>query len=584
MEGGKILPIRSKDVPIFTSFLMVLAGLVVLIACANVANMALARATERRKEIAIRLALGASRARLIRQLLTEHMLIAIGAAAVGFPLAEYLMHLASGVRMPYPIPITYDLTPDFRALWFTLGITVFTGLAFGLAPAWHATRTDFTPALKEGGDLRLRKRRRLSLRNALMLAQMAGSLTLLLLVGALTIGMQKRMGFDAGFDSTNLYLVSVDPVRDGYPPAFAVDFLQRLRDRVKTLPSVVEASLTDTVPVSENGEGWVPVADAASSNGRERTWRGSRKFVVGRGYFETLGIAILAGRSFRKEDESAETAPIIVSEQLVRECLNGESPLGRRVEILGEEGRPIMGIVPGTFDYRLGGGPAGSRHIFEVIGVARDTKAEPMAEGIVPVVYLPLRPADFVRPSLQGVTLLLRGRPGADVLRAVRAEVSAMDTGITLFNQRSMAEQIGKYTYAFNLATDVYGSLGIFGLILASVGLAGVTAYSVVQRRHEIGIRVALGAQAFQVLALVMQEGALLVAAGTVLGLGGAAVGLHLLAAMFAEIAGTTKWTRTDSTLLLGAPLLLAAVALTACYLPARKSTRIDPVVALRQE
>jgi len=182
------------------------------------------------------------------------------------------------------------------------------------------------------------------------------------------------------------------------------------------------------------------------------------------------------------------------------------------------------------------------------------------------------------------VTLLLRGRPGADVLRAVRAEVSAMDTGITLFNQRSMAEQIGKYTYAFNLATDVYGSLGIFGLILASVGLAGVTAYSVVQRRHEIGIRVALGAQAFQVLALVMQEGALLVAAGTVLGLGGAAVGLHLLAAMFAEIAGTTKWTRTDSTLLLGAPLLLAAVALTACYLPARKSTRIDPVVALRQE
>jgi putative ABC transport system permease protein len=395
--------------------------------------------------------------------------------------------------------------------------------------------------------------------------------------------MQKRMGFDAGFDSTNLYLVSVDPVRDGYPPAYAADFMQRLLDRVKTLPPVVAASFTDTVPVSMNGDESALVAGADSSRGSERAWHGARKFVVGPDYFETLGISILAGRSFRKEDESADTAPIVVSEKLVRECWSGGSALGRRLEIRGGEAHPALGIMPGTFDYRQGDS-TGSRRIFEVVGVARDTKADPMAEGIHPVVYLPLRPADFARPSLQGVTLLVRGRPGADVLRAVRQEVSAMDAGIAPFNERSMSDQIGQFTYAFNLATGVYGSLAVFGLILASVGLAGVTAYSVVQRRHEIGIRVALGAQSSQVLGLVMKEGALLVAAGTVLGLASGAAGLRVLSAMFSEIARTTTWTETDSTLLLGAPLLLAAVALTACYLPARKSTRIDPVVALRQE
>ncbi len=510
------------------------------------------------------------------------MLIAIGAGAVGFPLAVYLTHLASQIRMPYPIPVSYDLTLDSRALWFTLGLIVFTGLAFGIAPAWHATRTDFTPALKEGGNVRFRKHRRLSLRNGLMLSQMAGSLTLLLLTAALTIGMQKRMGFDAGFNSANLYLVSVDPVRDGYSPAYAGDFLSRLLDRIRTLPPVVEASFTDTVPVSMNGDGWAPVADAASSGGRERTWHGARKFVVGRNYFETLDIPILAGRSFRKEDESADTTPIVVSEKLVRECWNGENALGRRVEIRGQEPRPVMGVVPGTFDYRLDS-PAGSRRIFEIVGVARDTKPDPMAEGIFPVVYFPLRSADFARPSLQGVTLLLRGRPGADVLRAVREEIAGMDAGITPFNAHSMTEQIAQFTYAFHVATGVYGSLGVFGLILASVGLAGVTAYSVAQRRHEIGIRIALGARGFQVLGLVMKEGALLVAAGTVVGLAGAAAGLRLLKAIFSEMARPT-WTQADSALVVCAPLLLAAVALAACYLPARKSTRIDPVVALRQE
>jgi predicted permease len=581
-QGGKILPIRTKDIPMYTSFLMVLASLVVLIACANVANTALARASERRREIAIRLALGASRARLIRLLLTEHMLIAIGAGGLGFLLAVYLMHLASQIRMPYPIPVGYDLSPDSRALWFTLGLTVLTGLGFGLAPAWHATRADFTPALKEGGDMRYRKHRRLSLRNGLMLSQMAGSLTLLLLVSCLTIGMQRRMGFDAGFQSANLYLLSLDPVRDGYSPASTADFLQRLLDRVKMLPSVIEASLTDTVPVSMNGDGWAPVADAAQSSAKARVWHGSRKFVVGRGYFETLGLPILAGRSFRKEDESGDTAPVIISEKLARECWNGESPLGRRLEIEGGEARPPLGVMPGTFDYRLNAPSEG--RTFEVVGVAKDTKGDPMAEGMGLVVYFPLRPADFARPSLQGVTLLLRGRPGADVLRAVRQEVSAMDAGITPFNGRSMADQIGQFVYTFHVATAVYGSLGLFGLVLASVGLAGLTAYSVTQRRHEIGIRLALGAQRSQVLGLVMKEGALLVAAGTVLGLAGAAAGLRLLSAVFSEVAKTTTWTPTDSALLLVAPPLLAAVALSACYLPARQSTRLDPAVALREE
>jgi predicted permease len=214
VPGGKLLPIRKQDLPFLTSFFTVLGGMVLIIASSNVANMMLARAADRRKEIAVRLALGASRARLIRQLLTESILIAAGAGAAGFLLSMWIMRLGSQIRLPYPMPITMNLEPDGRVLLFTLGMTAFTGLAFGLAPAFAATRTDLTPALKEGGDVRFRSGRRFSLRNLLVVSQVAGSLTLLLITGFLSLGFQRTMGNEVGFEAKNLYFISLDPLRD----------------------------------------------------------------------------------------------------------------------------------------------------------------------------------------------------------------------------------------------------------------------------------------------------------------------------------------------------------------------------------
>ena len=578
VPGGKVLPIRKQDRPFFTEVLMVLAGLVLLIACSNVANMMLARAADRRREIAVRLALGASRVRLIRQLLTESMLVAAGAGVFGFILTVWVMHLFSHIRMPYPMPVAFDLSPDWRALLFALAVTGLTGFAFGLAPALQATRTDLTPALKEGGNIQLRRYRRLSLRNGLMLCQMAGSLTLLLLTGFLGLGIQTTMGIQQGFDPRNLYLISLDPVRDGYSGAQATAFFEKLLDRVKRLPAVTAATLTDTVPVAMDGNPGAIFSDAHAGGGKAMHW--ARKHVVGKDYFETAGIPILLGRGFRKEDEANGATAVMVSEELVRAYWSGEEVLGRRIEIGNDEASGGFGALPGTFDFRPGVLGKG-RQVFEVVGVARDVAEDFVASKKHPAIYFPLHPADYAQPSLRGVTLMVRGMPGVDIIAAVQREISVADANVTPFNARSMTEQIAQFMSSLRSAAWTWNLMGAFGLILAAVGLAGVTAYSVAQRGHEIGIRMALGAQKSDVLGLVMKEGAVLVTAGTLIGMALTWAGLRLMSGFFFTVASVKAF---DPALLVGAPLLLASLALVACYVPARKSMRIDPAMALRQE
>ena len=575
--GGRVLPIRKQDVPFFREFLMVLGGLVLLIACINTANMMLARAADRRKEIAVRLTLGASRARLIRQLLTEAVLVALGAAVPAFPLSVWLMHLVSQVKMPLPIPITYDLTLDWRALVFTMGVAALTGILFGLTPALQATRTDLTPALKEGREVQLRRFGKLSLRNALVVCQMAASLTLLMLTGYLSLGIQSTIGVQEGFNPRNLYLISLDPVRDGYTAERTADFFRKALDRVKRLPGVMAACLTDTVPVAIDGNSGVLFSSPGSS---AQEVHEARRHMVGRGYFETAGIPIFAGRGFREQDEADSAAAVVVSEELVRRYWNGEEALGRRIDVRNEGASGGFGGWPGTLDFRSG--VIGSeRRTFEVVGVVKDVTEDVVASKKHPVIYFPLHHADYAQPSLRGMTLMMRAAPGVDILSAVRREISAMDSRLTPFNSRSMTEQIAQFMSSLRSASWTYGVIGMFGLVLASVGLAGVTAYAVAQRGHEIGIRLALGAQKRNVLGLVMKEGAALVAAGTVSGLALAWVGIRSLSRLFFTVASVQS---ADPVLLVGAPVLLAGVALAACYLPARKSMRIDPAMMLRQE
>lgn len=576
VEGGKLLPLRKQDLPFFTSFLAIMATLIMLIACANVANMMLARAAGRRREIAVRLALGASRARITRQLLTESMMLAIAAGVAGFLASTWLMTLGSQVRMPFPMPVAFDFRPDGRVLLLTLALSLSTGLVFGLAPALQTTRTGLAPALKEGGYLFFRTHRRVSLRNVLMVSQVAGSLTLLVVLGLLSLGIQTTLGIQAGFDPKNLYLIALDPVRDGYSGERAAAFFEKLLDRVRALPPITAATLTETVPVSMPGAG-VTVSIPA---GQQRLTIRAIKHVVGKDYFDTTRIPILSGRSFRRQDEAERSEAVIVSQALAHQ-LGGE-PVGRPIEVgNGEINAPK--ILPGSFDRRPAVPGRGSQ-TFRVIGVAADA-----AEGLVvgrprPALYFPLRPSSYTRPSLQGITLMVRARPGGDALAVVRRETSVIEQGITPFNARSMNDQIDRFMAPLRMAAWTYGLVGVFGLVLASVGLAGVTACSVAQRSREIGIRMALGARNRDVLSLVMKEGFVLVAAGTTIGMGGAWAGARMLSAMNSSVGRVSSTSTSDPTVLIGAPLVLALLALIACYVPARKSIRIDPAVTLRQE
>lgn len=583
IPGGKMTPIRPQDLPMLTAFPMVLIGLILLIASSNVANMMLARAAGRRREIAVRLALGASRARLVRQLLTECMLLAAGAGVLGTLLSIWLLRLSTQIKLPVPIPVNYDITPDAKVLMFSVLLTIFTGLAFGLVPALQATKQDLTPALKEGGAVNLPAYRGFSLRNGLVLAQISASLMLLLLTGFLVLGFHRTTGIDPGFNPKDLYLIGLDPMRDGYSGEQSVQFFQKLKDAVKRAPSVAAVSLTGTPPMSLMvANVMFATAAAGPAGSSSRVIHNARQNVVGREYFETLGIPMLQGRAFRREDEAEGASAIIVSEKLWRECWNLEDPLGRRIEI-GTDDAPVSGLDKiAMFDPRPRSA-ARKKQVFEVVGVVKDLKSAFEMADTPPAIYFPLRPSDYAQPSVGGITLMVRAFPGVDAIGAVRREISTIDSRITPFHAQSMAEQIDELMFLARMGLWIYTFIGVFGLILASVGLAGVTAYSVARRRREIGIRIALGATSQNVLGLVMREGVAMVAGGTVIGLLGAFGAAKALSAMLSVVATATSASMSDPLLLIGAPTLLAMLALVACYLPARKSTRIDAASSLRQ-
>jgi predicted permease len=581
VEGGKCLPLGKQDKPYFTTFFTVMAGLILIIACANAANMMLARATGRRREVAVRLALGASRGRIVRQLVTESLLVAGGAGILGAFASLALMRSLGGLRMPLPIPVQYDfLAPDGRVLLMTIGISLVTGVLFGLAPALQVTRAALTPALKEGGHMQVRRFRRLSLRNVLMVAQVAGSVTLLVILGYLSVGIQSKLGVQVGFNPANLHLISLDPTRDGYSPERSADFLAKLLERVQGTPSVTSASLSVTVPVAMGIDQVSYTAPGAAGGAREA--RRAMRHIVGKDYFAVTGIGILAGRGFLRTDEAEDATAIVVSEALVDELWKGQDALGRTLEIANADTPPAK-ILPSAFDYR----PrmhSKERRVYQVVGVARD-----VAEGLVTskrraAIYFPMRPSDRGQPSQQGVTLMVRAAPGVDAISLVLRELAAMDPNVAPFYTGTMAQHIEEFMSPLRVASWTYGSIGFFGLVLAAVGLAGMTAYSVASRHHEIGIRIALGAAKRDVLGLVLREGAALIAIGGAIGMAGAWVGSRGLAAMSTSVGQVATTSANDPLVLVGAPVLLAALALAACYVPARRSLLVDPAVTLRGE
>jgi predicted permease len=573
-SGGKLIPLRERDRQLFAFLPMVVITLLLLIACSNVVNMLLARALDRRREVAVQLAMGATRARLMRQLVMESLLIASGAGALGFALTCWLMHLLSRLRLPHAMPVRFNVEVDWRVLVFTIGLTALTGLAIGMLPAMQATRAELVPALKEGGNLQMRRRRAFSARNLLVVFQMAGSLTLLLVTGYIVFGMERTMLGAVGFDPRNIQLISVDPIRDGYSVSQAKKSYPKLLDHVKSLPGIVSATWTEAIPMQPSGR----ITFTTDSNGCRRVDQAT-KYIVGFDYFQTMGIRIIRGRDFAKGDEKQHARSIVVSQALAHAIWKNDDPLGSRLS-LASSNAVAFGLMGGSaFDYRT----ASQAESYEVVGVATDVLETPV-EQPGPAVYLPMTEEDYARPTFQGITLASRTTPGLDAASIIRDQIAAIDPKLTTFNVRTMPDWIEQLMFIVKIGLWSYGLMGAFGLVLASVGLAGVTAYSVSSRTHEIGIRLALGARSKDILRMIMAEGATLIVVGSCIGITLAVLAMHGMAASMDPVAQSIQHSRSDLRIAAGALGVLVAVGLSACYLPARRSARVDPVVALRQE
>jgi macrolide transport system ATP-binding/permease protein len=561
LSAGTMVPLPRNLKPVLIGFFVVLMALIMTIACMNLANMLLARGANRRKELAIRLAVGASRFRLIRQMMSEGILLSLLGGIAGFALAYGLSILRSKVAKPFALPVEPESILDWHAAIFVFAIAVVCGIGFSLIPALRATKADVTPALKEGSALQLPGFRRFSLRNLLMVAQVTGSLMLLLITGFLVMGISQTSNIQTKFDPHTMYLLSIDPVRDGYTPEKAQALFEKLPEQLKAsgvVRSVVLAA-QPPYPIEDDEDGTVQMT-AEDSHGTSRVQITASEETVGAGYFAALSEPLMAGREFveldqRSHADGSKTLPVVLNDSAARGFFGNGNAIGKSVK-----------------DDKLS---------YEVVGVVHDLK-----NGIgvsQSIVYLPLTQRNFARPPADGMTIMVRSDAETDALSGIRREMAVIDPNLNIFNVRTLSDFLEVSRASQRFAVNTYGGIGLFGLVLAAIGLAGVTAYAVAQRRREIGIRMALGARKAQVLRLVLREGAALVGAGTVLGFLGAFALAKILSGLTNAFVDALKVGTNDPRLLVGAPLLLAGLALLACYVPARRAAKIDPIKALRE-
>jgi predicted permease len=459
---------------------------------------------------------------------------------------------------------TKDFTPDFvnlqyqldwRALIFTFLLSLVSGMMFGLAPALQSTKGDLTQALKRGSVWRLSGFRWFGARNILVLQQVAGSLMLLLLTGFVVLGIQRTASIDPGFDTNNFFMMSVDPLRDGYSPDATQTWMSRIRDHAKQIPGVVDMCLSYYAPVGTRSAG-ASVRMRTDMNDVQQAMRTVQFEKVGLGYFETTGIRVLHGRSFVERDGSENR--VVINETMAKQTWPNQDAIGRDLDL-------------------------NDKH-YEVVGVAKDFNSGGIFAVSQPGVFQLLTAEDYRQPAQHGIMMLVRGTPGVDVVAAVRQDLASTDPNLTVFGISSAKQEVNQALYLMRATMFIYGGMGVFGLILAAVGLAGVTSYAVVQRTKEIGIRSALGASKLNILRLVTREGAILIIVGSIIGQTLAYGMTRALSSWFNTIGDITKTSTRDPLLLLGAPVLLAGLAMIACYLPARRATHIDPCVALREE
>ncbi len=547
---ARMEPAAVAFMPPVAAVFMGLVSLVLIIACANVANLLLARGMSRQKEMAIRIALGAKRGQVLRQLLAESLLLSLLGAAAALVIAQWAGSALASFNMATDLPLRLEFSLDYTVLSFALGVAVLTGIVTGLLPGLRAGRGDVVGALKEGGRGSAGSSRH-TLRNSLVVAQVCVSVALLVCAGLFVRTAQNATDIDMGFELDNRLIMTFDMGLADYEDDQGRVFHKDLLERVRSLPGVVGAATGQYVPVGYMNEmqrihieGLVESASDAPMQ--------TMANVVTPGFFKTLGTPVLAGRAFTQDDH-AEARPVaIVNQTVVDAYWPGEESLGKRISLEGAEG-PYL----------------------DVVGVVKTAKYTLPAESPIPMVYRPY--AQNYRAT-QTLFVKTEGEP-LGVLPTIRSQIQALDPEMPLYDIRTLESHIrdGK-ARLFGLAATVVGIFGMIGAILASIGLYGVTAYAIGQRRHEIGVRMALGAWPTHILAMILKQGAVLAAVGVCLGL---LVSFFVTRTFTSLLVGVSP---TDPLTFGGVALLLMAVALLACAVPARQAARVDPLVALRYE
>jgi putative ABC transport system permease protein len=542
-SGGQIVQVGT--------IFLVLTLLVLLLACVNVANFLLIRATGRRREMAVRVALGAPRNRLVRQLLTESVLLAVLGGVAGIILGVWCSAAIAGVNLKTAIPTHLDFGLDWRVFLFTLGVALFAGVIVGLIPALRASRADVNQVLHEGGRGIVSGRHRL--RDTLVIVQVGGSLALLVIAALFTRSLKAVQQTNFGFDPAHVVNLSMDPKNLGYDDASSLAFYRNLLDRVRALPGVQSASIAFAVPCSyysSSGtldiEGYEPPKGQPAPNIKDNK--------ISTDYFQTMRIPILHGRDFTSADDENSKSVVIISETMANQFWPQQNPIGRKFK--------------STDAKRVGP--------LEIIGVAKDARFSGLSGTIDPYFYVPL--AQSVPPF---VTLQVRTAAGTDsLLPALKSQVALLAPGLPLFDVQSMDDALDTMNglLLFQFGAVLSGAIGFLGLTLAVVGVYGVVSYSAGQRTHEIGVRMALGAQPGDVLHLILRQGFIIVIAGVLAGLLLAFGVAHTLGDALVGVSPTDPLTYASVS------LLLTCVALLACWIPVRRAMRVDPMVALRYE
>ena len=530
--------------------LMSMVGVVLLIACANVANLLLARTTSRQREIAVRLALGAGRGRIVRQQLVESAMLAFAGAAVGLVLAAWTGELLLAALPGDPASRNLSATPDWRVAGFALVLAVLTAIVFGLAPAIQATRSTVTSALKEEAGSVAGGGRQARLRRLLVIGQVAMSMLLLAGAGLFARSLFNLKAIDPGFRTENLVAFSIDPSLSGYENARLLSLYERMQGELSTLPGVRSVSMSEVGVLTGNQWGMTVRVDGYQA--KEGEDMNPNVDGVGPRYFETMGIPLVVGREFNDTDTIGAPKVAIINETMAKYFFGTDSPLGRRI-----------------------GFGRGSATDIEIVGVVRDVRSLQLRDRPARFLYIPYRQDT----GLTGLTFYVRSsQDGASASTAVREAVRRLDANLPIYDMKSLEVQVDESLFVERMVAVLSVAFGVLATLLAGIGLYGVMSYAVARRTREIGIRMALGAERSRVLWLVLKEVAVLAAAGIVTG---TAAAIWLTRQVQSQLFGIAP---NDPATMAGAVVILGAIALLAGYIPARRATSIDPMIALRTE